>query len=1061
MMMALSASSATHTRAGFARGLSSSMGIDGSGPALVMPGPLGVAPPHAEGDNDDDDEDGDYDEHHGEGGARPAHWGPHVDVDGVPWTEETRHAAKLAYNSARCSHVLPGLRVSSVVVARDWAKLSAAGVVFVVNAARAVCPCEFQDAPAEPLTTEPGSEAAGTGTPPSTVPAPKQLSKRFGLGAELTGVAAPQRLGAAGSQSTRHGVMAAAVAAKDGSGPLAARGGPRTKTSRRRASDGGIVHIIQETSSAAASGNVGSPLGDASFRGSGSCGPTSLPDWAPLAAPPPAIPVPPRGRLAYLTLNAADANSQDLSPIVPYFALLVEHIRVVGPRPPPVTAAAALADLTSVRAVDLPPAGPSLLTHCHQGVSRSGTLALAHVMWALRLPFDEALPWARTRRGIISPNAGFTCQLLELEDALASMAAAEDGTAAPGAGGGSDDDDQDDLIAAADAAAASATAAVSGPTGGRHRPNTGPWIPVDPGLHPAPRAAWPRYRRAFPGLLPGQGLAFDVRAWGPLDAPLLGGDPTMWPPSLDTAGPADASALPAVSAHGVTGPVWPSPWAVAMLRSAADRSPVTPASAVTVWAAELLEEASSSAPAAAAAASSEGRPANDDASRTALRDAVLILLPRRLRPTSILPSPRDRSAEEAVSRPVLSARSRRSSSRKHSIVAADRTWRVDSAIVLVRAGLTPERRQALRRAVRAELQVWDGLACWVPDRAAALDGRPPADGAVSPLVSVRRVLEARAPRPRGVDLLPDLQMGVVGCDGGVLVVDAVASAALDALNVRMPSRRVLAVPHPSAAPAEGHPSPISASSRRPAAPKAPSPILMPAAGGRGAAGAIPRPAAVPSLALGGVRAAMPGAASEDRAGDSAAGSHSGRETAASAADDDAAAAAAPAERPPTVSIGSPPQTKRPGQSGGFAFGDLPRGDAPKAPRPVEDDDAAAGVDEGRSSPMPVLGGATGPAPRLLEAQAGQGGVVECELLVDFDEEDLRSDMVAALVCPAGDGDGTPTVWVWTGASAAALDASDVAEAALAAVGMMGEADVRAVAAGDEPEAFWDSFDRGF
>ncbi|CDI85068.1 hypothetical protein, conserved [Eimeria praecox] len=59
-----------------------------------------------------------------------------------------------------------------------------------------------------------------------------------------------------------------------------------------------------------------------------------------------------------------------------------------------------------------------VLIHCKEGVSRSATLAIAFLMWRLRLPFVEAFERMRRRRAICSPNTGFTYQLLLLQKRL-------------------------------------------------------------------------------------------------------------------------------------------------------------------------------------------------------------------------------------------------------------------------------------------------------------------------------------------------------------------------------------------------------------------------------------------------------------------------------------------------------------------------------------------------------------------------------------------------------------------------------------------------------------------
>jgi protein-tyrosine phosphatase len=55
------------------------------------------------------------------------------------------------------------------------------------------------------------------------------------------------------------------------------------------------------------------------------------------------------------------------------------------------------------------------LVHCEAGVSRSATLATAHVMRSARLRFYEAYLHVRARRAQVLPNVGFASQLQRLE----------------------------------------------------------------------------------------------------------------------------------------------------------------------------------------------------------------------------------------------------------------------------------------------------------------------------------------------------------------------------------------------------------------------------------------------------------------------------------------------------------------------------------------------------------------------------------------------------------------------------------------------------------------------
>jgi protein-tyrosine phosphatase len=53
-----------------------------------------------------------------------------------------------------------------------------------------------------------------------------------------------------------------------------------------------------------------------------------------------------------------------------------------------------------------------VLVHCHQGVSRSCSLAIGYLMWAQNMTYQDAYEYVRQRRGICSPNPGFIGQLM-------------------------------------------------------------------------------------------------------------------------------------------------------------------------------------------------------------------------------------------------------------------------------------------------------------------------------------------------------------------------------------------------------------------------------------------------------------------------------------------------------------------------------------------------------------------------------------------------------------------------------------------------------------------------
>jgi hypothetical protein len=63
-------------------------------------------------------------------------------------------------------------------------------------------------------------------------------------------------------------------------------------------------------------------------------------------------------------------------------------------------------------------AGKTVYVHCRNGVSRSGMVVVAYVMYKDKLPRDKALAQVRSKRQIARPNAAFMARLLDWERAL-------------------------------------------------------------------------------------------------------------------------------------------------------------------------------------------------------------------------------------------------------------------------------------------------------------------------------------------------------------------------------------------------------------------------------------------------------------------------------------------------------------------------------------------------------------------------------------------------------------------------------------------------------------------
>jgi protein-tyrosine phosphatase len=62
--------------------------------------------------------------------------------------------------------------------------------------------------------------------------------------------------------------------------------------------------------------------------------------------------------------------------------------------------------------------GRTVFVHCRNGVSRSGMVVVAYLMWEHGWTRDDALKFAREKRPIVRPNTAFMDQLADWEKVL-------------------------------------------------------------------------------------------------------------------------------------------------------------------------------------------------------------------------------------------------------------------------------------------------------------------------------------------------------------------------------------------------------------------------------------------------------------------------------------------------------------------------------------------------------------------------------------------------------------------------------------------------------------------
>jgi len=95
-------------------------------------------------------------------------------------------------------------------------------------------------------------------------------------------------------------------------------------------------------------------------------------------------------RYIYKTINVDDSTEDDLSRYFEKCIKFIEKGRKAG----------------------------AVLVHCHAGISRSPSIAIAYLMYKDKLSYDEALARIKARDELIEPNTGFATQLRDFEKRL-------------------------------------------------------------------------------------------------------------------------------------------------------------------------------------------------------------------------------------------------------------------------------------------------------------------------------------------------------------------------------------------------------------------------------------------------------------------------------------------------------------------------------------------------------------------------------------------------------------------------------------------------------------------
>lgn len=80
--------------------------------------------------------------------------------------------------------------------------------------------------------------------------------------------------------------------------------------------------------------------------------------------------------------------------------------------------------------------GGKVYVHCSQGVSRSAALVIAYLMWKTGRNYEEVFQSVKDVRGVVNPNIGFICQLLQWQKRRAQIMAAHGKGTNPAASSG-------------------------------------------------------------------------------------------------------------------------------------------------------------------------------------------------------------------------------------------------------------------------------------------------------------------------------------------------------------------------------------------------------------------------------------------------------------------------------------------------------------------------------------------------------------------------------------------------------------------------------------------------